>query len=77
MGRPPGSVLRRAGGEARTTRERASSLGAGGSFRRAQLATGASGARCSPSAAMATAAGLVLTRVKKGGAFMASSRRLR
>jgi hypothetical protein len=72
-----GSILRRAGGKARTTRGRASSLGAGGSFRHAHLATGASGARCSPATTMATAAGLVLTRVKKGGAFMAGSRRLR
>jgi hypothetical protein len=58
MGRPPGSILRRAGGKARTTSGPASSLGAGGSFRRAQLTTGVSGARCSPAAAMTTAAGL-------------------
>jgi hypothetical protein len=46
MGRPPGTVIRRAGGTARTTRGCASSLGAGGSFRRARTTTGMSGARC-------------------------------
>jgi hypothetical protein len=65
MGRPPGSVLRRAGGKARTTSGCASSLGAGGSFRCAQLATGASGVRCSPAAAMATAAGLGCSREER------------
>jgi hypothetical protein len=42
--------FRWAGGLARTTRERASLLGAGGSIRHAQLATGTSGARCSSAA---------------------------
>jgi hypothetical protein len=57
--------FRRAGGLARTTRGSASLLGAGGSFRRAQLATGVSGARCSPAAAMATAAGLGCSREER------------
>jgi hypothetical protein len=39
--------------------------GAGGSFRRAQLATGASRARCSPAVAMATAAGLGCSRKER------------
>jgi hypothetical protein len=65
MGRPPGSVLRRAVGKAKITSGRASSLCAGGSFRRAQLSTGASGARCSPAAAMAIAAGLGCSREER------------
>jgi hypothetical protein len=40
-------------------------MGAGGSFRCAQLATGASGARCSLAAAMATAAGLGCSREER------------
>jgi hypothetical protein len=65
MGRPPGSVLRRAGRMARTTRGCASSLGAERNFSRAQLAISASGARCSPAAAMATAAGLGCSREER------------
>jgi hypothetical protein len=43
--RPLGPVFRRAGGMDKATRWRASSLGVGRSFRRAQMATGTSGAR--------------------------------
>jgi hypothetical protein len=39
MGQPPGTVIRRAGGTAKATRGRVSSLGAGGSFRRVRTAT--------------------------------------
>jgi hypothetical protein len=53
-----------------TTRGCASLPGARGSFRCAQLATGVSGARCSPAAAMATAAGSGARARKDGWAFI-------
>jgi hypothetical protein len=66
MGRPPGTVIRRAGGTARTTRGRASSLGAGGSFRRAWGTRIARRSELTGTTQMADGGGLVLTRVKEG-----------
>jgi hypothetical protein len=67
MGRPPGSVLRRAGGKAMTTCGRASSLGAGGSFRRAWGTRIARRGELTGTAPMVDGGGVVLTRVKTEG----------
>jgi hypothetical protein len=77
MGQPPGTVIQRAGGTARATRERASSLGAGGSFRCAWGTGVVRRSKLTGTAPMADGGGSVLTRVKKGEDFMDGSRRLR
>jgi hypothetical protein len=68
--RPRELGLRRADGSTWPTRWRAGSLGVGRSSRRAQMAMGTSGARCSSAAAMVAAAGLCVTREKgRSGGF--------
>jgi hypothetical protein len=47
---------------AKATRRHAGSMGVGRSSKRAQMATGMSGARCSSAAAMVAAAGLGVSR---------------
>jgi hypothetical protein len=67
MGRPPGTVIRRAGGTDKETRGPASSLDAGGSFRCAWDSGVVRRSELTGTAPMADGGGSVLTRVKKEG----------
>jgi hypothetical protein len=69
--RPRELVLRRAGGSAKETCARVGSRCVGKSSRRAQMATGTSGARCSSAAAMVALAGLGVSREngQRGGFY--------